>query len=89
MYRLTGDKKWMEKGWTMFQALEKYTKTSIAYSGISDVMSAFPKKTDRMESFFLAETLKYYFLLFTDPKVLSLDYYVFSTEAHPFQRKFA
>lgn len=37
-----------------------------------------------MESFFLAETLKYFYLLFEDdPNVLPLDQWVFNTEAHP------
>ena len=37
-----------------------------------------------MESFFLGETLKYLYLLFSDdPDLLSLDTYVFNTEAHP------
>lgn len=35
-------------------------------------------------SFFLAETLKYFYLLFqTDPNLISLDRWVFNTEAHP------
>lgn len=38
---------------------------------------------DEMESFWLAETLKYFWLLFEDPEVLSLDEYVLNTEAHP------
>lgn len=37
-----------------------------------------------MESFFIAETLKYLFLLFSDANVLPLDEVVFNTEAHPF-----
>ena len=37
-----------------------------------------------MESFWLAETLKYLYLLFEDdPSVLSFDEWVFNTEAHP------
>jgi hypothetical protein len=37
-----------------------------------------------MESFWLAETLKYFYLLFEDdPSVLPLDEWVFNTEAHP------
>ena len=36
-----------------------------------------------MESFWLAETLKYFYLLFEDPEVVSLDDYVLNTEAHP------
>lgn len=37
-----------------------------------------------MESFFLAETLKYLYLLFSDNDLLPLDQIVFNTEAHPF-----
>lgn len=37
-----------------------------------------------MESFFLGETLKYLYLLFSDDaELLHLDKYVFNTEAHP------
>ena len=45
-----------------------------------------PPKRDKMESFWLAETLKYLYLLFDDsvPAVLPLDQYVFNTEAHAF-----
>ena len=33
--------------------------------------------------FFLAETLKYLYLIFCDDNVISLDEWVFNTEAHP------
>jgi len=39
----------------------------------------------KMQSFWIAETLKYFFLAFSDPDVISLDDYVFNTEAHPFR----
>jgi mannosyl-oligosaccharide alpha-1,2-mannosidase len=43
-----------------------------------------PKLAPKMESFWLAETLKYFYLLFEDdPAVLPLDQWVFNTEAHP------
>ena len=38
---------------------------------------------DKMESFWLAETLKYLYLLFSDDAVISLDKWVLNTEAHP------
>ena len=38
---------------------------------------------DHMESFFLSETLKYAWLLFGEADEVSLDSYVFNTEAHP------
>jgi len=43
-------------------------------------------RTNEMESFWTAETLKYFYLLFADEDVISLDDWVFNTEAHPFKR---
>ena len=39
-----------------------------------------------MESFFLAETLKYAYLLFAPPGTLDFGDVVFNTEAHPLRR---
>jgi hypothetical protein len=33
----------------------------------------------------MAETLKYFYLIFSEPDVMSLDDYVFNTEAHGFK----
>jgi len=76
MYRATGDVYWRDKGWDMFKAIEKYTNTTYGASAISDVTSGKPQRLDEMESFWLAETLKYFYLLFSDPSVVSLDDYV-------------
>ncbi|KAJ2610073.1 hypothetical protein H4S08_003773 [Coemansia sp. RSA 1365] len=87
MYRVTGDKIYKEWGWQIFLAIEKWTKTSSAYSAYRDVSSIKGNEewTDSMESFFLAETLKYLYLLFSPVDYYSLDEYVFNTEAHPFK----
>jgi len=42
-------------------------------------------QTDNMESFWTAETLKYFYLIFEDSDVVSLDEWVLNTEAHPFR----
>jgi len=42
-----------------------------------------PPKDDVQQSFFLAETLKYLYLLFSDDSLMSLDEWVYNTEAHP------
>jgi mannosyl-oligosaccharide alpha-1,2-mannosidase len=76
MYRLTGNPIWQEKGWNMFQAIMKHTRTPIANARISDVTVAEPKQDDSMESFWLAETLKYFYLLFSEPDLVSLDNFV-------------
>ncbi|KAJ1932913.1 hypothetical protein GGF37_006901, partial [Kickxella alabastrina] len=87
MYRITGDKIYKEWGWQIFLDIEKWTKTSSAYSAYHDVTSTKRNEmlTDSMESFFLAETLKYLYLLFSPVNYYSLDDYVFNTEAHPFK----
>jgi hypothetical protein len=41
------------------------------------------EKGDLMHSFFLAETLKYFYLLYAPDSTLDLRAVVFNTEAHP------
>ena len=60
----------------MFNAVQNYTRVEFGYSAIGDVTSDSPRHTDEMESFWLAETLKYYYLLFSTPDTISLDDYV-------------
>lgn len=76
MYRATGDVYWREKGWEMFKAIEKHTIATHGASAINDVTSEKPAAVDEMESFWLAETLKYFYLLFSEPTLISLDDYV-------------
>ena len=76
LYRLTGDRSLQEAAWRMFEAIEKHTRTEIANSAISDVTVEDSQKFNRMESFWLAETLKYFYLVFSTPDVVSLDEYV-------------
>lgn len=38
------------------------------------------------QSFWFSETLKYFYLIFSPPDLISLDDYVLNTEAHPFRR---
>ncbi|KAJ3095222.1 Endoplasmic reticulum mannosyl-oligosaccharide 1,2-alpha-mannosidase [Phlyctochytrium planicorne] len=84
LYRATGDVKYREWGWKMFEALEKHAKVETGgYTSLSSVKEAGSYPRDKMESFFLGETLKYYYLLFSEPDVIPLTKYVFNTEAHP------
>lgn len=76
MWRTTGDVYWREKGWEMFKAVEKHTQAKYGASAINDVTSEAPVALDEMESFWLAETLKYFYLLFSEPSLVSLDDYV-------------
>ncbi|XP_044967709.1 mannosyl-oligosaccharide 1,2-alpha-mannosidase MNS3 isoform X2 [Hordeum vulgare subsp. vulgare] len=84
LHRITEDPKYREWGWQIFQAFEKYTKVdSGGYTSLDDVTSLPPPRRDKMETFFLGETLKYLYLLFGESNILPLDKYVFNTEAHP------
>lgn len=83
LYRLTGDKKYQEYGWTIFQAFEEHAKIATGgYSSLNSVKEPRLGFRDKMESFFLGETLKYLFLLFSDVDMVPLDKFVFNTEAH-------
>jgi len=86
MYRITGDATWMDKGWRMFEAIMKATNANAGHSALLDVTVAQPKQKNEMESFWFAETLKYFYLLFAGPDVISLDEWVLNTEAHTFKR---
>jgi mannosidase alpha-like ER degradation enhancer 2 len=83
LYHYTRDPRYLEMGQTFLRALVKYCRTEDAYAGLSSVVSK--EKVDSMPSFFLAETLKYLYLLFT-PDALTFDAVVFNTEAHPLRR---
>jgi mannosidase alpha-like ER degradation enhancer 2 len=84
LYRLTGDERYQTMGRTMFAALVEGARTDTGFAHLVDVRSG--EKADAMESFFLAETLKYAFLLFSSDEVLDLSEVVFNTEAHPIRR---
>jgi len=57
-------------------------KTRYGFAGLHNVNRPWDRRND-MPSFFLAETLKYFFLLFANDAALSLHRTVLSTEAHP------
>ncbi|NWZ72178.1 MA1C1 mannosidase, partial [Acrocephalus arundinaceus] len=83
LWRLTHEPKYRHWGWEVVQALEKHCRVEAGFSGIRDVYTTTPTHDNMQQSFFLAETLKYLYLLFCEDDVLSLEDWVFNTEAHP------
>ncbi|BEJ12701.1 hypothetical protein CspHIS471_0211610 [Cutaneotrichosporon sp. HIS471] len=82
-YRTTGDERYREWGWRIFEAFRKHCRVeSGGYAIIKDVRVNPPLQEDRMETFWLSETLKYLYLLFDDSDHIRLDKHVFNTEAH-------
>lgn len=103
LYKITGDIKYREWGWEIFQNFVQHTKVTdngeIRYTTLKDCTVDPSIKSDNMESFWLAETLKYLYLLFDDTTGTSfgtlkdgskdkwdLRNIVFNTEAHPLPR---
>lgn len=84
LYHYTGDPKYRKMGAIYFNDLVKYCRTDVAYAMLRDVTTK--EKSDRMESFFFAETLKYLYLLFSPPETLRFDEVIFNTEAHPIRK---
>ncbi|KAK5920574.1 hypothetical protein CgunFtcFv8_024371 [Champsocephalus gunnari] len=83
MWRFTHDPKYRQWGWEAAQAIDKYCRVSGGFSGVKDVYSSNPTYDDVQQSFFLAETLKYLYLLFSSDDLMPFDSWVFNTEAHP------
>ncbi|EIW58472.1 seven-hairpin glycosidase [Trametes versicolor FP-101664 SS1] len=83
MWRTTGNPVWRERGWAIFEAIERETKTASGYASLKKVTQSPGLQMDDQPSYFLAETLKYLYLLFKNEDLVPLDKWVFNTEAHP------
>jgi mannosidase alpha-like ER degradation enhancer 2 len=80
----TKDPRYQEMGSTFILSLVRYCKADAGFAALSDVQTK--SKRDSMESYFLAETLKYLYLLFAPRETLDLNKVVFNTEAHPLRK---
>ncbi|KAL2081908.1 hypothetical protein ACEWY4_021726 [Coilia grayii] len=83
MWRFTHDPKYRQWGWEAVQALEQHCRVEGGYSGVRDVYASNPNHDDVQQSFYLAETLKYLYMLFSEDDLLPFEHWVFNTEAHP------
>ena len=84
LYHYTGEAKYRQMGEKMFDDFVKYCRTRAGYAALADVTTK--QQLDEMESFVLAETFKYFYLLFAAPKTLEFDRIILNTEAHPLRR---
>jgi mannosidase alpha-like ER degradation enhancer 2 len=81
LYRATKDEQYLRMGKKMIDDILSKCKTTDGFAAVKDVRTM--ELEDSMESFFLAETLKYAYLIFASESTLDLNQYVFTTEAHP------
>jgi len=84
LHHYTHDPEYRRMGETMFDDFVKYCRVDSGYAALQTVITK--EKRDEMESFALAETFKYFYLLFAPPETLDFDKIVFNTEAHPLRR---
>ena len=81
LYHFTNNPKYLTIGKVYFESIVKYCKNEVGYSHLKSVKTK--EKMDAMQSFFLAETLKYFYLLFTPENTFNFNKKIFNTEAHP------
>eukprot|EP00048_Salpingoeca_helianthica_P021052 m.10074 g.10074 ORF g.10074 m.10074 type:complete len:891 (+) comp5538_c0_seq1:152-2824(+) len=86
LFRATKDPTWLHAGREAVQAIRYSCWTPCGYTIILNVSDHRPG--DRMESFFLSETLKYLYLLFDEDNFIHRGNYVFTTEAHYFPLRY-
>ena len=84
LYHYTGAPEYRRMGEKMFDDFVKYCRADSGYAALADVVTK--QQLDEMQSFVLAETFKYFYLLFASPETLQFDKVIFNTEAHPLKR---
>ncbi len=84
LYHYTKNPEYQAMGRVFFNGLMSHCRTDAGYTVLKNVTTK--EKGDLMPSYFLAETLKYLYLLFAPETTLDLDKVVFNTEAHPLRR---
>jgi hypothetical protein len=84
LYHSTHEQSYRQMGETIFNDFVKHCRVESGYTALQNVVTK--EKRDEMESFALAETFKYFYLLFAPADTLEFDKIVFNTEAHPLRR---
>ncbi|KND02462.1 hypothetical protein, variant [Spizellomyces punctatus DAOM BR117] len=82
LYQATKDPYYLEVGEQIVMDLEESTRVQCGFAALADVVKG--ELDDRMESFFLSETLKYLYLLFDEDNFVHVNdgNHVFTTEGH-------
>jgi len=85
LYKYTKDEKYLMMVETYLETIIRHCKCDEGYAHLANVNTK--EKSDDMESFFFAETLKYLYLTFAKDPVLDFNKVIFNTEAHPFKKE--
>ncbi|XP_076352993.1 ER degradation-enhancing alpha-mannosidase-like protein 3 [Tachypleus tridentatus] len=84
LYKATEDPYYLEAGKKVLESLQTHARVPCGFAAVKDVRTG--SHEDRMDSFVLAETFKYLYILFSlkEEILIDLDDFVFTTEAHLF-----
>lgn len=82
LYRVTRNETYREWGHRLLSSCNKYLRVGAGYVGAKNVDAIPVVPSEFMETFWLAETLKYLLLLFDD-NAIDLRMWIFNTEGHP------
>ncbi|KFA60501.1 hypothetical protein S40285_06897 [Stachybotrys chlorohalonatus IBT 40285] len=87
-YRVTGDSKYRDLAWVAFNHIRVACRVGSGYGGLVDVTAEDSGNIDQMQSFWLAETIKYLYLIFAEDSAVQVQVdgpneFVYNTEAHP------
>uniref|UniRef100_T1IVL0 alpha-1,2-Mannosidase n=1 Tax=Strigamia maritima TaxID=126957 RepID=T1IVL0_STRMM len=82
LYKATGDSYYLDVGKTVMDTLQQRARVACGFAAVKDVRTG--SHEDRMDSFVLAETFKYLYLLFAEKEdlIIDIDDFIFTTEAH-------
>jgi Glycosyl hydrolase family 47 len=81
LYHFTEKPEYLEMGKDYFESIVKYCRNDVGYSTLKSVITK--EQGNMMHSFFLAETLKYCYLIFAPQNTIDFNKTLFNTEAHP------
>jgi mannosidase alpha-like ER degradation enhancer 2 len=81
LYHFTRNPEYLKMGKDYFESIVRYCRNDVGYSTLKSVTTK--EQGDLMHSFFLAETLKYCYLIFAPQNTIDFKMTLFNTEAHP------
>ena len=86
LFYFTGDSTWYRMGRKYYSDIKEFCSTPAAFAHVENVITK--EQSDQMSTFFIAETMKYFYLLFSRRSEVNPGTWVFSTEAHPFNKAY-
>lgn len=85
LYHYTHNPIYLKRGKKMIESILKYCRTKHGFAVLKNVKRK-DEHENMMESYLLAETFKYAYLLFAPASTINFNHIIFNTEGHPLSR---